>query len=315
MEMLNSLSSLYDEHGCPMLVLMKYDDVAECILFEVVAVRRRENGEPILQVNWGKHTKSSSNLDAVFALISEATRNNRLVPMTVERSELELCAQVLEENQTTRKEYTLPAPSESYQYASYFTVRYAPDMVDTKAVTKTKLKCVMCGKKRPKRCSKCSSVQYCSVVCQHAHWKAGHKDVCNKSSGDSGQPSATSSNPAGDADSVLIDSQQEGQYGTTFLTVTGVASHYKTGSIPHNVHGDSEFLVKIQICMMQGGPMMMYDETKSFTRSIEMNEPGAKELFKVVDQYGAMKLYMKPKREGKYFRIFLKSLPSQRQPW
>lgn len=40
--------------------------------------------------------------------------------------------------------------------------------------------CKACGTSdaRLSRCSRCEAVYYCSVECQHAHWKAGHKREC-----------------------------------------------------------------------------------------------------------------------------------------
>lgn len=40
--------------------------------------------------------------------------------------------------------------------------------------------CASCGfvLHQPQRCSACQSVAYCSVACQRAHWKAGHKKSC-----------------------------------------------------------------------------------------------------------------------------------------
>ncbi|KAJ9184134.1 hypothetical protein P3X46_007905 [Hevea brasiliensis] len=38
--------------------------------------------------------------------------------------------------------------------------------------------CANCGNNGTKRCSRCKSVRYCSVKCQEAHWKSGHKSKC-----------------------------------------------------------------------------------------------------------------------------------------
>jgi hypothetical protein len=39
--------------------------------------------------------------------------------------------------------------------------------------------CVVCSRRcRRLRCSRCRQVSYCSVTCQRAHWKAGHRSKC-----------------------------------------------------------------------------------------------------------------------------------------
>jgi len=44
--------------------------------------------------------------------------------------------------------------------------------------------CARCGVAGPvlKACARCKAVVYCSRECQAAHWKAGHKGSCSKSS-------------------------------------------------------------------------------------------------------------------------------------
>ncbi|KAI9118558.1 hypothetical protein K1719_010890 [Acacia pycnantha] len=38
--------------------------------------------------------------------------------------------------------------------------------------------CVVCGNTGSKRCSRCKAVRYCSLACQHSHWKSGHMSKC-----------------------------------------------------------------------------------------------------------------------------------------
>ncbi|XP_050216896.1 ubiquitin carboxyl-terminal hydrolase 18 isoform X2 [Mercurialis annua] len=40
------------------------------------------------------------------------------------------------------------------------------------------LSCANCGNSGNKKCSRCKSVFYCSIKCQEAHWKSGHKTKC-----------------------------------------------------------------------------------------------------------------------------------------
>lgn len=54
---------------------------------------------------------------------------------------------------------------------------YSHQVVDMKPVEYI---CANCGIEANKRCSRCKSVWYCCKECQVQHYKAGHKDVCNK---------------------------------------------------------------------------------------------------------------------------------------
>ncbi|XP_048332475.2 ubiquitin carboxyl-terminal hydrolase 18 [Ziziphus jujuba] len=40
--------------------------------------------------------------------------------------------------------------------------------------------CIVCGNSGPKQCSRCKAVRYCSLKCQNAHWKSGHKSECKE---------------------------------------------------------------------------------------------------------------------------------------
>jgi hypothetical protein len=45
------------------------------------------------------------------------------------------------------------------------------------------LSCFVCRNNlpanKPRRCSRCSSVYYCSKTCQKIHWKGGHRHSCS----------------------------------------------------------------------------------------------------------------------------------------
>ena len=151
-------------------------------------------------------------------------------------------------------------------------------------------------------CSRCKSAYYCDRACQKAHWRKAHKKVCGKSADE------LRSNGAGDARASVVVPLEEagGMAGMTMLMSFqpgGGDYSRRAGTVQKNVHGDAEFIVKVQVPMMAGGgPCMLYDQSRSVTAAVTIDRiPGGPELLARIHRdgpAGGRKGYVMARREG-----------------
>lgn len=95
---------------------------------------------------------------------------------------------------------------------------------------------------------------------------------------------------------------------------TGKVTSHKMGKITKNIHGEAEFVVKLQIGDGRPGqPCMVYDECRSFTTFIKTEEvSGLDEVRLMIIARGprGLKGYFMARREGANIRLFYDRLVS-----
>ena len=105
-----------------------------------------------------------------------------------------------------------------------------------------------------KVCSRCHDAKYCGPACQKAHWKAGHKLQCGGSrKGGKGVKKGSADRP-----SVVLPMEgakaMAGMFSSTISLQSGGTRQgkaFKVGEVPGtNMHGDKEFVVKIQVLQL-----------------------------------------------------------------
>ena len=204
-------------------------------------------------------------------------------------------------------------------------------------------------------CGDCDSYYYCSKACAKNHWKKEHKQEC-KISAEAVRERDSSSARLSVVFSTLPPPELVGQCQVTISHVTGqsilngVASSklnpdrqedYKPiqNKPAKNVHGSQSFIVKVQPPCSRTVPgqgphgfagrgehkgsawaCTVYDEARSFTAYLPMDEPGIDPLLALIRKdgiqapNGAMKAYCEAVRVGPNLRIFADTL-LPRQQW
>lgn len=226
------------------------------------------------------------------------------------------------------------------------------DLSNKKKASKAKRICAFC-EKRPdsgsslRSCSCCKVTFYCSKDCQRAHWKAGHKDVCSESEVAPVSQTSTSESVRPSFTFDALKTSQAGLHadanGKAFFNIT---ENYRTGrltsnvtdksrrrqgmgKIPttRNVHGDKEFIVKLQPPLpLPGGPSdwMCYDgPARSFQATLPGDTPGLMEARAILEKEGlwsvhpqlgipGVKGYFMARWEGSCIRVYYDRLaPTQ----
>eukprot|EP00798_Chlamydomonas_sp_ICE-L_P028049 gene28049-31151_t len=150
---------------------------------------------------------------------------------------------------------------------------------DMSKASKPHKTCAACGSKEDVKlsCGSCKAVQYCSVECQKKHWKEGHREVCKSSA------AAREKALHPETQSVVFNVKtpndaafpMAGMKVSNTSLVSGKTRMLRAESSTHkNVHGDSMFMVKVQVPGSGGpSPIMMYDQCRSFQRLIFAWEP------------------------------------------
>ena len=99
----------------------------------------------------------------------------------------------------------------------------------------------------------------------------------------------------------------------------GGASRIHLTGAPHNVHGDGDFLVKVQLPIVHNSATtskvyaqgMVYDERRSFQAFVdleseaEVHTPTLARLIATEGGSGGVKAYFNARREGDVLRIFV----------
>ena len=213
-------------------------------------------------------------------------------------------------------------------------VLFPTKITKTKSPGKADYVCASCGgiiTTRPApSCSKCKVTYYCNRECQVTHWKSGgHKKICGKAG----------EGNVGSRKSIVFDIEDAtppAPYMTSIHNQTGnvnvqgmnkeqrsemnKGTATKVSKLPtaKNVHGDREFIVKLQPPVTVGSsPWMCYDgPTRSFQAYIPANTPGLLGVYKLLQRDGVKsfnpmmpsvqgyKGYFKAKWEGSSIRVF-----------
>ena len=153
-----------------------------------------------------------------------------------------------------------------------------------------------------KACGRCKLVYYCNRGCQRAHWKAGHKDVCGKTT---------------ESEGVVITPSKGGE--TISLLQGGVSGSWK-GDAPKGIKYGEEFDIKIQafetLAACDRAGMLLYNKSKSLMLSVKANNCNDfQKLFDVIhgfQPFAGRKAYFRAKLEerGKLFvstlQVFVK---------
>eukprot|EP00051_Salpingoeca_urceolata_P019536 m.286265 g.286265 ORF g.286265 m.286265 type:complete len:755 (-) comp19437_c2_seq6:1104-3368(-) len=266
-------------------------------------------------------------VDAVRSMTQDLTSSPMAMVETKTQSEVDYALEYLRSNEERlAKTYTSAFYASSPHHAkdlirpSFLVPPTAPRLGPMRAA------CATCGVKekgtaRHKRCAQCLSVMYCSPKCQRRHWKNGHKAVCGKSgAGVAGQVAQIDERRP----SFLMPVKPPRMMGqcqiATLSVVDGMQTSLSTeGKTPRNIHGDNEFVVKVQVPMFGGlgTNIMVYDAQRSFVTHIPPGAPDSPELrglINFVRHHGpnqGMKGYLSARREGNMVRIFYdKMLPT-----
>jgi hypothetical protein len=203
--------------------------------------------------------------------------------------------------------------------------------------------CANCGRAaeagtKMSKCARCMGPAYCSRECQKADWSV-HKQVCGKSADELravDQGHSTGSRPSV-VFSLRPPEEMVGKFMATYshnsergpsVTASRTSGDIKpvSGSAPKNVHGNREFMVKVQPPnggLMSNGPFgfaskelanaagqpwvaLIYDEHRSFMSHLPMDTPGIDALLRLVRLEGwkGIKGYFQAQREGDNLRIF-----------
>lgn len=145
------------------------------------------------------------------------------------------------------------------KYKLSFLVPVLPlDMLDVASLSRD-TGCAVCGDPMQKKCAACHSVSYCGKECQIADWGT-HKRVCKSLAGGKWISVSVSLTACAGMDSSTISA----------LSIIGepIVKKDDTKSakrLPPNIHGDSVFIVKIQV--PKGSlrpPSLIYDRRRSF---------------------------------------------------
>mmetsp|Transcript_40044 Transcript_40044/g.66920 ORF Transcript_40044/g.66920 Transcript_40044/m.66920 type:complete len:417 (-) Transcript_40044:310-1560(-) len=168
--------------------------------------------------------------------------------------------------------------------------------------------CAVCGDTNAKRCAKCSAVYYCSRQCQVKAWPE-HKKTCMKVIGPSDCTSTHVMFPLASSE------DKEDCY---VVQLSGSTGALNTKNLNTNIHGESRFLVKIQVPLLSAtGFLMCYDRPRSFESHVLCNYDAYEPLVKKIREAGdrGVKGYFWAKREGPNLKVDLQELPPQKQDW
>ena len=199
--------------------------------------------------------------------------------------------------------------------------------------------CANCGERdnRLKKCDRCRSVAYCSRECQVADWPK-HRVVCGKTSEVLRGHGEVPANAAGceSRPSVVMSIQAPKQPKSSGnitrsmnISFSGVCTREtKPGKAARNIHGHSEFVVKVQVppdggwrpgdSSLQSTGCQVYDKVRSFNAYIPIATTGLDRLVTLVRAQGYMTLsglgkkgYFLARREAKNLRIFIDTIQAQ----
>ncbi len=166
-----------------------------------------------------------------------------------------------------------------------------------------------------KVCSRCRGAAYCSSECQTAHWKGSHKRVCGKGLDELRDDSASAARPSALV-SLIPDEKTVGMaiWNASFQGGPTPKSKTISGHAPNNIHGDHEFIVKVQVPIgsptMQGAlnGAMIYDKERSFQSMVDLRASEdvrrVEALVRGCPETSGMKAYLRARREGSYLRIY-----------
>ena len=166
--------------------------------------------------------------------------------------------------------------------------------------------CALCGAKASFTCGQCKMAMYCSRDHQKEHWKSSHKALCN----------GATTKRASFVFEATITKPDNAPYFMNINHNTGATSDGTMTS--KNIHGDREFVVKLQPPMAGEGPWMCYDEKRSFQCFIPEQTSGLPAALTLLRNKGVkvrtglggvgLKGFFTARWEGRQVRVFTDSL-------
>lgn len=339
MELRESLANISKElDGNPKSSLFLFQDRADLsavtrrIAVAIRSVRQQADDSPLFEVEYihGKRGDPSGWIEAeatCHMLRKQRTRVGSIVCQIIAKAnEQQLLLKELEKNAKTGT-YKLRDPSMPGLTSSYLVeIKCPKEKVDANP----ELRCCVCRKSASKTCGACKSAQYCSKECQVRHWKTyGHKQVCTNAKEARNRPYDTTSPSVvfwAKAPDDCIRHHPMAKDRNRHISISNTDGSMRAvpeqSRIPSNIHGDDEFIVKVQALNDCGrGFVSVYDKERSFWRIICDAEP----VYRVLEETGrrnpqpglfsGMKTYLKAKREADNFRVTIDSFPPQQQGW
>lgn len=305
--------------------LFQFQDPAQAsaILVRVLSVRTLPSGAPLFDVEYLSATRAraTESLPLVEYLLNLCGPPIRVAQLTASISEQDLLLAELEKN-AGGGGYALGSPSRAGLKRSFLVEIARPEF--SRKYNRQKI-CAVCKEPASKKCARCNSSHYCSKAHQREHWVSGHKRSCRNAEAARAKGfDVDTQSVVFSATNVSCDSTMP--FGPGF-TPSAVSYSTKNGKsytnpaplkTPVNVHGDDEFVVKAQLALIGPKSVVLYDETRSFYRTIDCSESCHDALEKKTrstEYFGGTKLFFWAKREAGNFRVFLERLPPQEQNW
>ena len=86
--------------------------------------------------------------------------------------------------------------------------------------------------------------------------------------------------------------------------------------VPPNIHGDREFIVKVQLCLHGASyPSLVYDQQRSFRHELPSDTPGVYLLRQLImSERPGLKGFFSARRQGENLRIFVDRMLLP-EPW
>lgn len=307
------------------LFIFQDEGEKEAVTLKIRSVRQQADGTPLFDVEYNVANRKNP-MAGAEALSKLMRASSGVYQMKASLDEQRLLREELERN-AKKGTYTLSKPSMKAMKSSYLVQIERPaDNEDPIKFKKPERQCLVCGKASSKSCQQCKSAHYCSKECQVHHWvKGGHKLVCTTAEEVRAEPLDASSSSIVFSIVAPNDIAHPMARMNIATNISNVDGRMHAAPNPHrcpvNVHGDKQFLIKVQVPLVQGtGQMLMiYDEKRSFQRMVYAVEPAYRVLENTVRRnpkyHQGVKLYFKAKREATNLRVFIDSLPEQMQRW
>ena len=152
-------------------------------------------------------------------------------------------------------------------------------------------------------CSGCRGALYCSKRCQRADWPT-HRKVCGRLADDDDARASV-------VVSTITPKEVQGQVlalaSFTGEDVPGGAYEHITDQPPDNIHGNSIFIVKVQVPPRahRSNRAMIYDRTRSFQLAFVNLPSDAADFIRAEKVTQGLKAYLFARREGANLRLFL----------
>mmetsp|Transcript_30651 Transcript_30651/g.49608 ORF Transcript_30651/g.49608 Transcript_30651/m.49608 type:complete len:416 (-) Transcript_30651:334-1581(-) len=270
---------------------------------------------PMIPVQFNSCTRLDANLFGHLNLLMQIGREDGIHQIGFEAvsvEEVRLFVYILKTNST----YLAPeykAAQQLKKFGKEFTPSFLVplrrlNVAQVSKVLSIASHCAVCGDTNAKRCAKCSAVYYCSRECQVKAWPE-HKKTCMKVIGPSDCTSTHVMFPLASSE------DKEDCY---VVQLSGSTGALNTKNLNTNIHGESRFLVKIQVPLdVAKGQLMCYDHPRSFESCVLYDYDAYAPLAKKIREVGylGLKGYFWAKREGPNLKVDLQDLPPQMQDW